>query len=62
MLLYEVNLKIIVTDLDFEVGLVKPEEGEPSSSAGRSKGEAYSEVSGSLMHHRLLMVANLRGG
>lgn len=56
------NLKIILTDLDFEVSLVKPEEGEPRSSIGRSKGEVYFEVFGSLMYHRLLMVANLRGG
>lgn len=62
VLFHLVNLKIVLTDLDFEVAVVKAEEGEPGSSAGRSKGEAYFEVSGSLMSHRLLMEANLRGG
>lgn len=36
-----------MTDYDFEVALVKPEEGDPGSSAGRPTGEAHYEASGS---------------
>lgn len=62
--IHQANLKMILsmTDFDFEVGLVKPEEGHPGSSAGRPTGEARCEVSGSPVYRRLLTVDNLRGG
>lgn len=50
-----------LTDYDFEVAPVKPEEGDPGSSAGRATGEAHYEASGSLVRPSLLTVDTLRG-